>query len=274
MMPNTPIETLRTSAEPNALKVAAQTLAASERPEDHAALKPFLADAKFLERLNTVREYQINRPKRLRLWAVLDVLRRNKAPSAQRVLVDLTAEAPYNEDETPARSDLLIQACARIRPAPAQVVAYWDKHCRPDDGHAPLTVETLLENSSAPALALLETKMADSGHEAGERISWMHESILPRRNDLPVLQSCRRMLGGSLPQSLRPALAETLFDYRPAEWFTPSKPVRCPPRQFMSGEARAELRAIGEMALKQIALTPEQQAVVKRVLAEIGGKEK
>ena len=273
-MPDSPIETLRTSAEPNALKAAAQTLAASERSEDHAALKPFLVDAKFLDRLNTVKEYQINRPKRLRLWAVLDVLRRNKAPSAQRVLMDLTTAPAYNDDEMPARADLLIQACARIRPAPSQVVAYWDKHCRPDDGHAPLTIETLLENGSAPALALLEAKMADSGHDADERVSWMHKSILPRRNELAVLQSCRRMLGGSLPQSLRPALVETLFDYRPAEWFTPSKPVRCPPRQLMSGEAKAELRAIGEMALKQIALTPQQQAVVKRELVEIGGKEK
>ena len=161
-----PIEILKISPEPNALKNAAQTLAASQRREDHAALKRFMADAKFLDRLNTHREYQISGHKQLRLWAVLDLLSRNNAPSAHRVLVELTAEAAYNDDEVPARADLLIQACARIRPAPSQVVAYWDKHCQPDDGHAPLTIKVLLENGSPPALALLERKMADPGHDA------------------------------------------------------------------------------------------------------------
>ena len=273
-MSDTPIEILRASAEPNALKTAAQTLAASERPEDHVAVTSFLTRTAFLDRLNTLSEYQIFRPKRLRLWAVLDVLLRNKAPSAHQVLIDLTTAPAYNDDEMPARSDLLIQACARIRPAPTQVVAYWNKYCQPDDGHAPLTIEALLENSSPPALALLEAKMADPGHEVDERIAWMHASILLRRNDLHVLKTCHRMISGSLPQSLRPALVETLFDYRPAEWYTPSNPVRCPPRQMMSAEAKAELRAIGEMALKQEELTLEQQAVVKSVLVEIGGKEK
>jgi hypothetical protein len=273
-MPDTPIEILRVSAKPNTLKAAAQKLAASERPEDHVAVTSFLTSTVFLERLNTLREYQIFRPKRLRLWAVLDVLLRNKAPSARQVLINLTTAAAYNDDEIPARSDLLIQACARIRPAPPPVVAYWNKYCQPDDGHAPLTIEAMLENSSSPALALLEAKMADPGHDVEERIAWMRTSILPRRNEIPVLKSCSRMLGGSLPQPLRPALVETLFDYRPAEWYTPSNPVSCPPRQKMSAEARIELRAIGEMALKQEELTLEQQTVVKSVLIEIGGKEK
>ncbi|MDI7259580.1 MAG: hypothetical protein QME90_06640 [Thermodesulfobacteriota bacterium] len=268
------LQILRASSDPKALKTAAEHLAASRQPEDHAALKPFLADSVFLSRLNTLKDYDHLRPKHLRLWWILDVLSRNIAPSAHRVLIELTASPAYNNDRMPSTAALLIQACARIRPAPPEVVAYWDRHCRPDDGYAPLTIEALLENRSPPALALLEKKMAESGHEDDTKIAWMHKSILPRRNDLAVLQCCHRMLTGTLSPSLRPALVETLFDYRPGEWYTARSPVARPPRHLMTDPAKDELRKIGEFALDSITLTQEQALVVKAVLSEIGDREK
>ena len=268
------LQTLRSSSDPGALKTAAEHLAASSWPEDHAALKPFLADPTFLGRLNSPKDYDNLQPKRLRLWWILDVLSRNITPSAHRVLIELTAAPAYNNDRMPSTADLLIQACARIRPAPPEVVAYWDRHCRPDDGYASLTIEALLENGSPPALALLEKKMAEPGHEDETKVAWMHRSILPRRNDLAVLQSCHRMLTGTLPPSLRPALVETLFDYRPDEWYDARSPVARPPRHLMTAPAKEELRAIGEFALDKITLTPEQVLVVKAVLAEIGNEKK
>jgi hypothetical protein len=268
------LQILRASSDPRALKTAAQHLAASSWPEDHATLKPFLADTAFLVRLNSPKDYDRLRPKHLRLWWILDVLSRNIAPSAHRVLIELTAAPAYNDDERPSCADLLIQACARIRPAPPEGVAYWDRHCQPDDGYAPLTIEALLENSSPPALALLEKKMAEPGHEDETKVAWMHKSILPRRNDLAVLQCCYRMLTGILSPSLQSALVVTLFDYRPDEWYTARSPVARPPRHLMTAPARDELQKIGEFAMDRITLTQEQALVVKAVLSEIGDREK
>ena len=267
------LQILGSSSDPKALKTAAEHLAASRQPEDHAALKPFLADPAFLGRLNSPNDYDRLRPKHLRLWWILDVLSRNIAPSAHRVLVELTAMPAYNDDEKPSCADLLIQACARIRPAPPEVVAYWDRHCRPDDGYASLTIEALLENSSPPALALLEKKMAEPGHEDDTKMTWMHKSILPRRNDLAVLQCCYRMLTGTLPSSLRSALVETLFDYRPNEWYTARSPVARPPRHLMTDPAKDELRKIGEFALKKMNLKEDLRKKVKKTLEEIKEKQ-
>jgi hypothetical protein len=266
------LQTLRASSDPKALKTAAEHLAASSQPEDHAALKPFLTDLAFLGRLNSPKDYDRLRPKHLRLWWILDVLSRNTTPSAHRVLIELTTAPAYNNDRMPSTADLLIQACARIRPAPPEVVTYWDRHCRPDDGYAPLTIEALLENSSPPALALLEKKMAEPGHEDKTKVAWMRKSILPRRNDLAVLQSCHRMLTGTLPPSLRPALVETLFDYRPDEWYTARSPVAQPPRHLMTAPARDELRKIGEFALNKMRLKEELRKKVEKALEEIKEK--
>lgn len=267
------IKILHRSTDPDEIRTAAQTLAASSNAEDHQALKHFLTDTTFLDRLDSPRDYQLRPAHRLRLGRVLDVLSRNPAASAKGVLVELTTKPPYNDDETPSRGDILISACATIRPAPPAVVAYWDRHAKPDDAYSPITIEAILENGSPPALALLEKKMADPGHDEESKTSWMRSSLLPRRNDLAVLRSCRRMLAGGLPEPLRAALVEVLFDYKPTEWYPPSSPVKRPARQLMADDAKTELRAIGEMVLEKVKLSEEQKLAVKAVLKELGGED-
>jgi hypothetical protein len=269
-MADNPVETLRSSSNPNELKVAAQTLAASDKPDDHKALQPFLADAGFLGRLDSEDDYRKRWRTRLRIGRVLDVLSRNEAPSAREVVVALAEARAFLAHES--RVELLIGASARVRPAPPGLVRFWQECLHPEEGSPTLTVEALVQNGSPPALELLERTMARPGHDEEDKIGWMRRSILTRRNDLGLLQCCRRMLAGSLPEDLRPSLVEVLFDYRPAEWFRPSSSAAPPPREAMSDKAKAELRAIGELALEKVRLTREQEAAVKRTLTGLKRK--
>ena len=254
--------------EQRALATEALALARSFRPEDHALLLQRLRSEDFLKKLDSEKAYE-GPSNRLRLRHILETLSKNPAPSARSALVALTQIPDFYKE--PARADLLIDAFAEIRPAPPEVIKFWDNHSQPDDGFSHLTIETVVENGSEPAISLLEKKMSDPKHDEEDKLHWMHSSILTHRNDLTLLQACERMLGGSLSENLRLSLVEALFDYR-REWFPPSTVLKPPDRGQASPQALAQLRKIGEFALKKMALTENLKKAVEKTLEEIKEK--
>jgi hypothetical protein len=79
------------------------------------------------------------------------------------------------------------------------------------------------------------------------------------------------MVRSSLPEGLRAALIEVLFDYRPGEWYRrgiPAQPQR-PSRSEASPTARKLLCQIGQYAMAHIALTNSQMLAVKQALADL-----
>jgi hypothetical protein len=111
--------------------------------------------------------------------------------------------------------------------------------------------------------------MSDPGFSEEDKIYWMHFRLLPRRNQVEILRSCQRLLQGQLAVSLRPALVETLFDYKVDEWFGARNHEAPPPRSKASPEALQILRSIGAQALEKISLSKEQRTVVEQTLKEI-----
>jgi hypothetical protein len=245
---------------------AARLLAQSSRPADHNELRKWLSSAKFLARLDGPESYQ-GAPEKLRLSEVLRELGANRSPSAGAVLIALT-QAPGFLAE-PMRVELLIRACITLRPAPSAVVHFWDRHWLRDDGYSYVTAVAVCENGSAPALALLEKKMADASHGDDDKRVWMVTGIMMHRNEEATLDSCERLLRIGLPRRLRPMLVEALFDYRPTEWFRPATVLVPPSRKLASVAARERLRRIGEFALQSVRLSAQQQQVVRGVLKEI-----
>jgi hypothetical protein len=266
-MPDDSLRVLQTSQDPKELVAAARSLARSKQSTDHDLLLHLLQSEDFLMRLDSESDYR-NTRKRLRIGQVTEALSKNDNPTAHKVLVALTQSPMFIKDE--ARADLLIQACAAVRPAPPEVVRFWNDHSKPDDGFTHLTIQAVVENGTAPALRVLEQKMADPAHTEDDKISWMRSTILTHRDDLPLLQSCERMLTSGLPKRLRPYLVEVLFDYRPAEWYAPAELLHPPDRKKASEVVLAQLRRIGQFALRTVALTPEQKEVVERSVKEIG----
>lgn len=260
---------LDASRDPKELMRAAARLAASERPEDQQRLARALTSDAVLARLNAPQEYAGD-PRRLRLRPVLEALARNPAPAADETLLELARSDDFTGEG--GRVDLLILATASIRPAPPELVAFWDRHAQPEDGFTPLTIRALIENGSAPALALFEKKMADPAHEDDFKLDWMRSDVLTHRNSPELLRSCARLLKAGLPAHLRGNLVEALFDYRPEVWYVPAISYRPPSWDSYSSEARAELRALGRYALDTLDLTPVQRAAVERTLAAIGSE--
>ena len=259
-------ETLRTSRDRRELKNAAVLLASSGSPADLELLGRYLASGEFLGRLDGPEEYQGSTAS-LRLSRVMETLAENRTPSADAVLLALIGAPEYQGHVL--RMILLVRSLAVVRPSPPEAVRYWEGKSAPGSPLAQDVVEALCVNQSEPALGLLQRIFADPGHAANRKVFWMRELILPRRNDAPLLSCCERMVTGSLPADLRPALVEALFDYRPSKWYRGDDPPKPPARSAASPEARGILERIGNYALGKLKLTKEQESAVRNGLAEL-----
>jgi len=253
---------LETSQDPDELLDVADQFAAGLSTADREVVLRALTSDGFLNRLDSEEDYQAP-PRQLRLARILKTLM--DAPDAGAgVLVRLTQSPVFVALEP--RQNLLIRALAAVRPAPEQAVAFWRRHSTPDAVWRHVTVWALGENGSAPALALLEEILSDPAQDPDEKVAWMHDAVLVHRNSPEMLAMAERLLGGGLDPALRPDLVESLFDYRPDDWYLECTPPEPPPRAAMSRDARERLRRIGERALAEVELTEEQQANVRAVL--------
>lgn len=259
-------QVLESSKDPRELVQAAQALAASPRTADQEILLKHLRSGVFLARLDSEKEY-LALPARLRLARVIKTLSKNNSRPARATLVHLTTDREFLQHES--RVDLLITALVVVRPAPPEVIRFWDQYCHPEDGFSNLTAQALIENGSEPALALLEKKLADPGFDEDERLWWMHTGILAHRNDPPLLKCCERMLGGNLPDNMKVGLVESLFDYRPNEWYGPDPYYAPPPLERAAPEAREQMLRIGESALKTLPLDDAQRKTIQGRMEEI-----
>lgn len=265
-MSEDPAKILATSKNERELSAYARLLARSTKANDHNELRKWLTSAQFLGRLDGPERYQ-GAPGKLRLSEVLRELSANRAPTAEALLVALTRAADFVVE--PLRVDLLIRACVPLRPAPPEVVEFWDQYWMPDDGYSHLTAPAVCDNGSTSALALLEKKMGDGAHSDDDKRVWMVTGIMMHRNEEAMLDTCERLLHGGLPERLRPMLVDVIFDYKPMEWFRPATVLVPPDRKQASAAARARLLRIGEYCLRTIPLTEHQREVVRAVLKEI-----
>lgn len=241
-------------------------LARSNQESDLQILQARLIDQNFLSRIDSAEDYE-GQPKRLRLAGILQILAENHHPAASKVLLSLTTSPTFLDH--PARVDLLIQALARIKPAPQEAVAFWDKYCQPEDGYSSITIWALLDNGSTPAISLFEKKMVDASFPQTERRYWLTACVLQHRNDLPLLQACERLLNSRLEEEYRLLLVDVLFDYKPDEWYGPGHWYKPPPRAKATKEALHQLQIVGKKALETQPLSDKQKEVIYIVIKEL-----
>ena len=256
---------LSSSHDAKQVVAAALMLARSPEARDHRTLESSLSSEEVLLRLDSPEEYA-ETGRRLRLQRVLQALADNPAPSAKSVLVGLTRSHGFLEH--PTRIEYLLRACAGIRPAPPEVVRFWDRFSQPDDGFSNVAMDGAVANGSAPAMQLLEQKLADDAQPEEDREHWIHCYILEHRIDPGVLAGCRRMLTDSSLARFHPMIIDVLFDYRPVEWFAPATVCKPPGRDQAGPEARQLLREIASQ-VAAFSLTPEQKQAITKTLIEI-----
>jgi hypothetical protein len=245
-------------------KAALREALSAARGDDAAAHADLLARLQTqdeLDRLDSEADYVEAAKFRLRVAQVVEALARNPEASARKAFIALTASPLFLAHDE--RTIALIRASQHVRPAPPELVAFWDRHCQPDDGFTPTTITALVANGTPGAVALLETKLKDPAHEDQDKISWMRTDILSHRNDVLLLEACERLLSGALPEHLRAPLVEALFDYRPDEWFKPAGVYAAPPLENASRAALEQVLRTGVVALTMVRLTDEQRRTVQ-----------
>lgn len=259
---------MQTSNDSKEVLTAALVLARSKNPTDHQKLQAFLGQQTFLAKLDSPEEYRNATAKRLRISKLLEALSTNDEPSAHTLYISLTKNEVFLAEG--ARTDELIRFSKDIRNQANLLTAFWDKYSQPDDGFVNLTIQALIKNGTASAMTVLEKKMADAKHEDDDKTAWMRIMFVPNRDDLELLKSCERMLSGKLPTNLRPYLVEVIFDYKPAEWYSPHSAVNPPDRQKTDAKVREQLNRVAQIALKLGNVTPAQKQAVQNTLKEIG----
>lgn len=252
---------------PKVLYTEACQLAHSRQEGDLQVLKARLTDKAFLAKLDSSKDYEGQPPRRLRVAGVLQILSENPSPGASKVLLALTTSSAFLEHR--ARVDLLIEALVQIRPAPQQAVAFWDRHFQPEDGYSGVTVWALLDNGSAPAIALFEKKLLDTRFPETERRYWLTACVLQHRNDLPLLEGCDRLLASRLEEPYRLLLVDVLFNYKPDEWYGARHWYKPPPRAKASIEALRQIDILGRKVLQNQPLSSLQRRQVQLVLREV-----
>jgi hypothetical protein len=259
---------LKTAKDPQVLLDTALECARSQEPASLNALTESLGSASFLGRLDSKADYQAP-PQQLRLAQILATIADN--PAAHRVLIALTSQSAFTSFEP--RQELLIRSLAAVRPAPAEAIRFWELHSTPTSPYLHVTVDALADNLSEPALQLLEKRVVDPKYDREFRIAWMRDPILRHRTDLAMLLICEHMLTTTLSAAMRPQLVEALCDYR-REWYGSDSAPRPPDLGRASGEARAELRKICELALSGVRLTESQKAAVQSTLSQLATRTK
>jgi hypothetical protein len=263
------LKTLQESKDPRALKNGAFDCASSKVPKDIEALGGFLMSADFLERLDSPQDYQTTIA-RLRLSRVMQALMDNRIAASDQLLLRLTKSDVFQAEVL--RMQLLIRALVPIKPSPRDAIAYWDGVSQPGSPLAADVVEALCINQSSPAMTLLEQKFTNPAEQADQKIAWMQQLILPRRNDEPLLKCCERILTAGQPKDAQVELVEVLFDYRPEKWYRGCEAPKPPLRPLATSAAKEVMRRIAEFGLNKMTLPPDLQVKVKSELETLGGK--
>lgn len=151
------------------------------------------------------------------LSQVFLVLASNPAADALPVLVALTRDREFLAlaERTPGSAVTeLLRATANIAVPPADVIAFWRAHAKPDDGYVNITTAVLAANASASALDLLESLLSDPKFPVENRIAWLWSGVMPHRLNAALISR----LGGNAdgwPERLRLVLLDILFDPEP-----------------------------------------------------------
>ncbi len=266
-----PLTALREATEPPEIAAAAVQVAASDQNSDHEELLGLLNSRGFLYLLNTEREYDVSRPKQLRVAKVLRTLHDNPSPLGKATLSGLARGGDY-VGENWLRQELLVRSLVDHRPPPPEVIQFWDQQSQVESENRHITIDVLCENGTDEAMELLESRLVDPAHEREYKIAWIRDCMLRYRNDTPLLKASERMLKGALDPDLKLILLEALCTYS-AAWYPSCSKPKPPARLRASDESRVVLRRICRFAREKLPLTVPLEVAVRATETEIGGED-
>jgi len=256
------VTTLRNSQNPEAVCQAALQVANGNNPDGLLLLAQKLANNEFLSILDSEQDYQ-SPPDTLNITGVLETLAENPVPQAQEVLVQLTQNPVFLSNLS--RVEMLILACANIRPVPEPVLKFWTRQTSPESSSTPLVVEALFINGTEPAMKLFESMMNNPSYSDSDKTFWLRRYAVPHRDDLYFLEAAERAIQGNAEKQTKFEWIRTIFDYK-AGWYPPRNIPTPPDPMKIQQQAKEKLRIIGNNALTLPDLPEDLKIVIERRL--------
>ncbi|MDX2448769.1 MAG: hypothetical protein QNK29_16375 [Desulfobacterales bacterium] len=269
-MINTDISTIRNSQDPDAVCQSALQIANDNDPEALQLLGQKLEDESFLSILDSKDDYQ-HPPRTLNITGTLETLGGNKSPEAREILIRLTQNSTFLA--ILSRVEMLILACADIRPAPESVIQFWTREAGHESSSTPLVVEALFINGTEPAMKLFEEMMADTSYPDFDKTFWLKRYAVPHRDDLYFLEAAGRAIKSDTPTPLLFDWVRIVFDYQ-ANWYPPRN-IPTPPNPMDIGQKEKEkLLETGEHALTLEGLPLDLKLAIEGRLSMYRSQEK
>src|SRR5579859_5115859 len=198
-------QVLRSSTDQNELERVATSLARSGTSSNLELLSRFLRDTGFLHRLDPSQDRETPH-----LGKVMHALAEHPTQQVADLCLTLAEDPAYVAVDE--RRILLLEIIAKVRPMSQRAVAVFQN--ANDRGYFAFSAPLLTANASPRALALFETMMLDKDTPLETRVECLHVSVLPRRTELPILQTADQMVSRASERGIVIGVTESVFDFR------------------------------------------------------------
>jgi len=251
--------TLRNSQDPDAVCQAALEIANGNNPDGLRLLAQKLGNNEFLSILDSEKDY-LSSPHTLNITGVLETLAENPAPQAKELLTQLTQNPVFLANLS--RLEMLILACANLRPVPEPVLKFWTQQTGPESSSTPLVVEALFTNGTEPAMKLFESLMNNPSYSDSDKTFWLRNYAVSHRDDLYFLEAADRAIQGNAEKQTKFEWIRIIFDYK-AGWYPP-RDIPVPPNPMLiQPQSKAKLLSIGNYALSLPDLTEDLKIAIE-----------
>ena len=255
---------LRTSFDPAELSMAASFICQFENDSRQAleTLLELLEDPAFWRKLDVHEAYKL-RDSDLRMRPVLIAMGRIGTPEAEAALFKLADNKKFMAEA--GREDILIEALGWIREPSLRLLMYLEAQAQPGDHRRPkLAVSGLVRIASPETCAIVEKCIRSPNFETPDKLDWLTTNLLLGRNNPNVVNLYKRLITSDVKDAkLRNMIVQTLFDFRPDEWYLSARRPFAPARAQASLAVLKELLLSADLALKLDISNETREGVLK-----------
>jgi hypothetical protein len=237
-------------------------MARSSDPGKLADLADLLNDENTLHAWDHPDDYLELDPRSLALAGVLNALADNPSPEAVVVLEDLAESELYTGND--ARILLLAEALGRLPVLSPNALDFWRSQTGPGSIFNGIVFDAAVRQGGSDAAGVAGEILENDGIGDHEKIAWLRRSVVAHRNQVGINTEAQSLLSGSsLSEALREALIETLFVYRPDEWYGPDAVVALPAEDAYSDAAVDARARLARMILDDSAVDGELRSALE-----------
>ncbi len=261
------LEVLRTEPDPDEVLFSASQICLMREPKAVKSLVEQLKTPAFLSKLDSPRRYKRVFWSNLRVTRLLEEIGKMQSPLGEEALLALSVDEVFMNHAD--RQEALRRGFGHIaNPSPklldflaSKGTSLWAVH------HV---VDILARMQSTESCELIEKLFNAPKYAKDPKEVWFTTSLLEHRTDYRIVGLYRRLLSSPIEHAkLRNVIVQSLFDYRPEDWFGHSEGHPTIPQWKDADTWSLEgLLEIAELTKKQD-LSPETREGVRKAVKEI-----